>query len=252
MSNFFDADADYRRAVEATGNLDCAFRLACAVGKVDLNGTDLTRAILARMSTYFTAQGRIKSFLKKCKATAAADFFVETVAFYLKAAIDIRGAKLAVASETDKPPNELIAKLIKMKANVERLQAIISSEETPAHRRSAKLQPDISVWRNADLVVAIECKTQLGWNRRKWRQDFEKREAALKQRWPNCQVFLLTMTENNWDGFGDDPLRGKQFFALLDQDHFTVDVKPSPAPVEGLLDPIEGLFRLLLNDKGKA
>ena len=243
---FVEADRDYRAKLEATGDLASAFAAACAVGKVDLCGTGLTRAVLARMNTYFTAKARIKSFLKKCKATAAADFFVETVAFYLKVAIEIQGAKLAVASETDKPPNELITKLIKMRAEVERLQAVISSENPAAHPRTAKLQPDISVWRNADLVAAIECKTQLGWNRRKWRQDFERREAALKQRWPNCQVFLLAMTENNWDGFGDDPLRGKQFFALLDQDHFTVEVESSPAAIEGLLDPIEGLFRLIL------
>lgn len=244
-SSFIDADAAYRRAVEATGNLDDAFRLACAVGNVDWNSNELTRAVLARMKSYYTAQGRIKSFLKKCKATAAADFFVETVAFYLKVAIEIQGVKLAVASETDKPPNKLISKLIK--AEAERLQAIISSEKPVAHTRTAKMQPDISVWRNADLVTAIECKTQLGWNRHKWRQDFESREAALKQRWPNCQVFLLAMTEENWGGFDRNDCRfGKQFFALLDRDHLPTRVDLSAATIEGIVHPIESVLRLIV------
>jgi hypothetical protein len=92
----------------------------------------------------------------------------------------------------------------------------------------------------------IECKTQLGRTRKTWLQRFEKQEALLKTQRPRTKLFLLAMTKANWGGFGDDPRRGKQFFALLDKRHFTTSVKPSPAPIKGLLDPIENLFRLIL------
>ena len=36
---FVEADRDYRDKLEATGDLASAFAAACAVGKVDLNGT---------------------------------------------------------------------------------------------------------------------------------------------------------------------------------------------------------------------
>ncbi len=114
-SSFFDADEEYRRAVEATGHLDSAFKLACAVGKVDWNGTDLTRAVLARMTSYYTAQRRIKKLLDKHYGAAAADFFVETVAFYLKVAIDLEKLGLRVASEevVNKPYREFHKHVIK-------------------------------------------------------------------------------------------------------------------------------------------
>ncbi len=108
------------------------------------------------------------------------------------------------------------------------------------------MRADISVWRGDDLFAVIECKTQLGRSRTDWLQEFEEREARLKVQRPRTKLFLLAMTEKNWGGFGNDQRRGKQFFALLDNRHFTTDIKPSPAPVKGLLDPIDGLFRLIL------
>ena len=61
-NNFFDVDAEYRRAVEATGNLDSAFKLACGVGKLDWNGTDLTRAVLANEELLFRPKLHQESF----------------------------------------------------------------------------------------------------------------------------------------------------------------------------------------------
>ena len=205
-------------AIEAIGrDLDIAFTAACDVGKVDLGRNDLTRAVLARLKSYYTAQEGIKTFLEKHYAAPAADFFVETVAFFLKVAITVR--KLTLLE--------------------------VKSEMTVARCRGA-MRPDISVWKNNELVAAIECKTQLGWNRDKWRQDFMEREAGLKELLPNAKLFLLAMTERNWGGFGNDDRRGTQFFALLDQDHWPTDVDPSAPIIEGLVHPIEDLFSLIV------
>jgi hypothetical protein len=251
MRTFLEADRAYCKAVEEIGDLDSAFTAACAVGKVDLCGTGLTRAVLARLKSYQIAQELIKTFLKKRYAAAAADFFVETVAFYLNVVIKLQKLELNVASE--KPVNELVANNVV--AKTKELQLNAASEMAVAPRQSV-MRPDISVWKGDELVAAIECKTQLGRNRHKdkvtgqyvWLQDFEKRESQLNKQRPNAKLFLLVMTESNWDGFGVDSRCGKQFFALLDKHHWPRDVDPSAATIEGLVhpNPIEKLFRLVL------
>jgi hypothetical protein len=257
-TTFVEADTAYRASLEAIGDLDSAFTAACAVGKVDLCGNELTRAILARMKSYYAAQEQIKTFLGKAYAAASADFFVETVAFYLKVAIKIQRLNLHVASETESPPNKLIAKFLKAARKVHELESSAELEKTVA-RRQAAMRPDISVWKNADLVAAIECKTQLGRTRNEWRpaddglakgrQDFIAREARLKERRPNARVFLLVMTEANWDSdaFRNDERFGKQFFVLLDKKHGKDHWPDLSAPtIAGLVHPIENLFRLIL------
>ncbi len=126
-STLFDADEEYRHAVEATGNLGSAFKLACAVGKVDWSGTDLTRAVLARMKSYDTAQKCIKKVLDKHYVASAADFFVETVAFYLKVAISIEKLELRVASE--EIVNTQMRKFVKLHAEAKKLAATLYLEE---------------------------------------------------------------------------------------------------------------------------
>jgi hypothetical protein len=101
------------------------------------------------------------------------------------------------------------------------------------------MRPDISVWRGADCVAVVECKTQLGWKRNEWREGFAEREARLAEEWPTAEAFLLVMTNDNWPGFGDDPLLGIKYFALS-------TVWPSKVTLDSLQDnivtPIEGLF----------
>jgi hypothetical protein len=251
-TTFIEADRDYRAKVEAIGDLDSAFVAACAVGKVDLCGTDVTRAVLARLESYFKAQESIKAVLEKHYAAAASDFFVETVAFYLKVAIKIEKLKLRVTSE--EVVNTPVRQFVKLQAKVKDLVDDLGIE-WPDTIKWAKgefcvpkeIRADISVWKGDDLLAVIECKTQLGRDRRKWREKFEKQEARLKKQRPHAKLFLLAMTEQNWGGFGDDPRRGKQFFALLDGKHHKNRWPNLSAPtITGLAYPIEELFRLVL------
>ncbi len=245
-TTFLEADRDYRARIEAVGDLESAFTAACAVGKMDMRGTDVTRAVLARLKSYFKAQESIKTVLDKGYAAAASDVFVETVAFYLKVAINIQKLKLRVASE--QPVNQHFVKLLRLQAKVRKLQPNAASKATVVPNERV-IRPDISVWKRGedDLVAVIECKTQLGRSRNDWLEDFERREARLKKQRPHAKLFLLAMTEQNWHGFGDDSRRGKQFFALLDGKHHKNHWPDLSAPtITGVAHPIEELFRLVL------
>lgn len=218
MKTFSEVDNAYRAAIEAAGPcLSRAFKSACAVGKVNLKSTDLTRAVLLRLKSYFSAQEDIKRVLTKGYATPVADFFVETVTFYLKVVIRLKNLALDVASEKSITP------------------------------RRGSMRPDISLWKGEKLIAAIECKTQLGWNRDGWLKDFLEREKRLKKQQPKAKLFLFVMTGSNWSGFGNDPRIGKQFFVLL-EDCWPRDVDLSNTTIPSLKHSIEALFREVLRN----
>jgi hypothetical protein len=186
MRTFTEADGEYRRAIEAPGReLSAAFSAARQVAKVDLQSDDISRAILLRLKSFLEAQDIIKLQLQKVYAAPAADFFVEAVVFYLQVAFAQLAPDLRVSSEEN-----IVAK-------------------------QGSLRPDISIWRQDQVIAAIECKTQLGWNRNGWLPDFEDRELRLTTEFPNAKLFLLVVTGRNWPGFGNNLRVGKQFFVLL-------------------------------------
>jgi hypothetical protein len=186
MPTFVQADQPYREVLEAPGTqLAAAFAAALRVGPVDLNGNDVTVATLLRLRSFFKTQELIKATLDKVYATPASDFLVESIVFYLRVTLARLAPEMSVASEKN----------------------IV--------RKRGSLRPDISIWRGNDVVAAIECKTQLGWNRDGWLPDFEDRESRLHKQHPDAKLFLLVMTDINWPGFGDDARVGQQFFVLL-------------------------------------
>jgi hypothetical protein len=182
---------------------------------ISLEERDITKAILLRMKAYYTTQNKIKKFLNKRYLAAASDFFVEAVVFYLKLILDMKGTALEVHSERQIRP-----------------------------KRGA-IRPDISVWKNGEVVAIIECKTQLGWNRDKWEDDFQKREAKLKREFPSAKAFLVVMTSEGWPGFPDNSKKvGEQYFTLS---------SVWPANISNdkidtvIVNPIEGLFKEIVS-----
>lgn len=175
---------------------------------------EITRAILLRMKAYYDVQNKIKEFLNKRYLPAASDFFVETIAFYLKVVFDIEDTALEVHSERQIRP-----------------------------KRGA-IRPDISIWRNGEVVAIIECKTQLGWNRENWEGDFKKRESKLKDEFPNAKAFLVVMTSENWSGFPDDNKKvGEQYFTLSS----TWPTNISEDKIDSvIMNPIEDLFKKIV------
>lgn len=175
---------------------------------------EITKAILLRMKAYYDTQNKIKKFLNKRYLSAASDFFVETIAFYLKVIFNIKNIGLEVHSERQIRP------------------------------RRGSIRPDISIWKNEEVVAIIECKTQLGWNRDKWEEDFIKRESKLKDEFPNAKAFLVVMTSENWSGLPDDNKKvGEQYFTLSS----TWPTNISADKIDNvIMDPIEDLFKIIL------
>jgi len=214
MPTFTKADQAYRTAIDAPGReLSAAFAAARSVPLIDLSGSDISHAVLLRLKSFLLCQERIKNELGKVYAAPAADFFVETVCFFLKIVLEKLEPSLSVSSERN----------------------IV--------RRQGSMRPDISIWRNDKVVAAIECKTQLGWNRDGWLHDFEDREKRLTEAFPDARLFLLVMTGRNWPGFGNDIRVGKQFFVLLN------DIWPNTFDASStvVVHMIEGLFCEILN-----
>ena len=182
---------------------------------ISLEERDITKAILLRMKAYYDTQNKIKEFLNKRYLSAASDFFVEAIAFYLKLIFDKEEIDFEVHSERQIVP-----------------------------RRRA-IRPDISVWKNDKVVAIIECKTQLGWNRDKWEEDFKKRESKLKDEFPNAKAFLVVMTSENWSGFPDDNKKvGEQYFTLSS----AWPINISDDKIDSvIMNPIEGLFKKIIS-----
>ena len=216
MLTFTEADEAYRAVIEGIGReLPAAFASAHSVSEIDLNSTDVSHAILLRLKAYYLCQEEIKSQLGKVYAAPAADFFVETVCFFLKVVLGKLAPLLTVASEKN----------------------IV--------RRQGSMRPDISIWKEDKVVAAIECKTQLGWNRDGWLQDFENRESRLVEEYPDAHFFLLVMTGRNWHGFGDDKRVGKKFFVLLN--NIWPNTFDTAMTTSALVHPIEGLISEVLS-----
>lgn len=182
---------------------------------ISLKKKDITKAILLRMKAYYDVQDKIKKFLNKRYLSPASDFFVETIVFYLKVIFDIEDIGLEVHSERQ------------------------------ISQKKGTIRPDISVWKNNKVVAIVECKTQLGWNRDKWEEDFKKRESKLKKEFPNTKAFLVVMTSKNWSGFPEDNKKvGEQYFTLS-------SIWPKNISLDKIddviMNPIEDLFKKIIS-----
>jgi hypothetical protein len=178
------------------------------------DGNEITKAVLLRMKSYYDGQNKIKALLNKRYLSAASDFFVESVLFYLKLFCEFHAGRLQVHSERQ------------------------------IKKKRGSIRPDISVWAAEDVVAIIECKTQLGWNRDKWDADFQRREAQLKKDFPAARAYLLVMTSENWGGFPEGDGRvGQQFFTLS-------SIWPTNITTDNLdqviVNPIERLFNAII------
>jgi len=188
-----------------------------ADASISLEERDITKAILLRMKAYYDTQNKIKEFLNKRYLSAASDFFVETIVFYLKVILEIEDIGLEVHSERQ------------------------------IRQKKGAIRPDISVWKNNKVVAIVECKTQLGWNRDKWEEDFKKRETKLKHEFQNAKAFLVVMTSKNCSGFpGGNKKVGEQYFTLS-------PIWPKNISLDKIdnvimnMNPIEDLFKKIIS-----
>lgn len=209
MTLLKDFDQPYRDSIRTTYNqLENSYNTIANSYQFDLTKTEITEAVLERLKNYCITQDLTKNFLNKRYQAPLADYFVETVLFFLRLYLKSQGGHLEAHSERQ----------IKRTKNA--------------------IRPDISVWRQDEVVAIIECKTQLGWNRDGWEQDYILREQKLKSEFPNAKSYLLAMTENNWGGFKNHTLLNSSFFSLLDNNTWISSYSNSGQ----ILTPIELLF----------
>jgi len=211
MKNLVQFESAYNKSVSDTyENLKAAYKAISENYIFDLSKTEITEAILQRLKTYYVTQNNIKTFLDKRYIAAASDFFVESTLFFLKLYLKSEGGTLQAHSERQ----------IKQKRNA--------------------IRPDISIWKDNEVIAIIECKTQLGWNRNNWEQQYIDRDIKLKTDFPYAKSFLLVMTGLNWSGFGDNSKLNDSYFCLLN------DIWPTTySDKTQIFTPIEGLIKQL-------
>ena len=161
----------------------------------DLAKSDISEVIILRLQAYYASQNVIKQLLGKGYAAAGADFFVETVLFFVKLYLKQQLPNLQAVSE-----REIL--LYKYKDNKNKT-------------RRKVIRPDITIKDGENIYATIECKTQLGRSRTTWEDEYNAKKERLKQKYPNAKTFLLVMTENNWGGFGNTKEVGVEHFSLL-------------------------------------
>src|SRR5262245_60383381 len=109
--------------------------------------------------------------------------------------------------------------------------------EEKTHKKRGATRPDVSVLSAAGrLVATVECKANLGWNRKGWKEQCETRNVALLALFPDCSSYLCVLTQKNWNSeeFLDSPYCGKQWFCLS-----RVGVGKVADPANDILHPIE-------------
>lgn len=216
IAEYLDCLHDLPRTLEES------YEKLVRLGPLPIDGYYITALILRTVKTYYEGQNQTINFLNKRQRGATADFFVETFLFYLKAFIQTHNLPVVVLSE----------------ANIK--------------RQRGSLRPDISVWQGDELVATIECKTNLGFNRHGWEEQFSERESRIhRDYFPNARCFLVVLTAVNWPGFKESPKIGDQYFTLskawpphIDLDHIEDYIAN---PIEPLFGQIETLVRLAPN-----
>ncbi|MEZ4854382.1 hypothetical protein [Flavobacterium sp.] len=179
--------------------------------EINVDKQEYSTLLLNRMKQYYRSQYYNKELLEKRYITNGADFFTEQLLFFLKIYISKSNSDLQAISE-----KQIVAK-------------------------RGSIRPDISIWKNNEVIAIIECKTQLGWNRHKWESDFIERQKKLNKEFKKAKAFLVVLTGENWGGFEENELLGEKYFCLLKDKWITEfqDEKDIFIPIEKLLEKIK-------------
>ena len=139
----------------------------------DLSKVEITDAIVDRMDAfwYFHVNNN-KELLNRKINTVASDFFTETCLLFLKCYFEYKH-KLEVSSE----------------------RSIIKSKNA--------IRPDISIWKDSQIVAIIELKVNDGWKRKTIMQHLEDRESQIKKDFPKVFFGVIAF----WNFF-DKSLNG--------------------------------------------
>ena len=207
MNSPADADQNFINLIEETGTqYNKSFNKLLSVGKSEFGEISYTKMVVHRVATFMRTQivfkrflnsGPNKDFNDKGTAAPASYFFSQTVVFFLKHFI---------------------------KANDLKAEAYY---EVALAQKKGAIRPDISVWCGKTCIATIECKTQLGYQREKWKLQHEVRTRKLKELFPSAESFLLVLTERNGPKeFSSTAGFGTIHFSLLNRQTWPLDCDP--------------------------
>lgn len=138
--------------------------------KFDLSANEITSAVFERMMSfwYFNVEN-CKDLGRKVNTTSA-DFFTETCLFFLKAVLKQHG--LEVLSEQN-------------------IQIDKPSKKT--------IRPDISIWKDDELIAVIELKVSNGWKGKFMIPHLDDRKKKIQELYPNVFFGVIAF----WNCFGE-------------------------------------------------
>jgi len=89
----------------------------------------------------------------------------------------------------------------------------VSSEHNFYLYDNRYLKPDVAGFIGAKPIFMLECKSNLGYDRQNWMDNYIKRQSALAKSGLNPNLyFLCVLTDSNWNGFSTlDPRTNKQW-----------------------------------------
>ena len=133
----------------------------------DLNKDEITQAVRKRMSSFWYFNVNNCKDLGRGVNTVAADFFTETCLFFFKQFFKQQG--MEVYSERN------ILKEVSKKS----------------------MRPDISIWKDNDLIAVIELKVSDGWKRAGMLNHLEERKRNIQAIYPDVFFGAIAF----WDCF---------------------------------------------------
>jgi hypothetical protein len=176
--------------------------------------SDATRFILEWMGEHYRAHKRFDRKIGRRLAPSSADQFTGAVAAVVSKFLEATGSDLIVKSEV------------------------------AVERKRGAIRPDISIWdQSGRLRSVIECKTNLGYNRSGWEDQYRERTRRLKLIGESITSFLLILSSENWnpESYLKSPVRRKHWFCLS-------NIWPTElvSPFDGqIIDPLEPMLETI-------
>ena len=156
----------------------------------------------------------------------SADDMQNSMCKYLDACASRNQSLSKVLGRTREPPiAETVTEAVNMfvdsitrSDSLRHLNLGVTSEKTVKLPSGKYIKPDVGIWQKDQerLLATVECKTCLGYQRKTWMIDYEKRVADFASVGVSQSASILFVgTENTWGGFPkNDPRYRKTWFSL--------------------------------------
>lgn len=172
--NLLEIDKTFTEQYRSLLEIQKSVKAQLSTYNFDLEKTEITDAIINRMDAfwYFNFNNN-KELLNRNVNTTAADFFTETCLLFLKAYFE------------------------------QKMGYKVCSEEVIA--QNPVIRPDITIWKNEQLIAVIELKVSNGWKGKFILPHLEEREKIIKANHPTVYFGVLAFwnffdTKNeNWN-----------------------------------------------------